>query len=178
VGVQTLYIRAETKMVYTSGCSPRSNRWPVVEGETARDLSFSSATSLSGEGHNRHYNGARTWQGRDVGGRNFECTVRWRAREERGIMWGSAQVCPSRSTAEPVSNVVEVQVKSKTPVNSHITHHFHPSRTFLFRSSCHRLETSSFDCWYPTEILPFHSRVPSGTTVYHHVDFDFGMKVP
>jgi len=78
VGVQTLYIRAETKMVYTSGCSPRSNRWPVVGGETARDLRFSSATSLGGGGNNGHYNGPRAWQGRDVGGRKFECTVRWR----------------------------------------------------------------------------------------------------
>jgi len=27
-------------------------------------------------------------------------------------MWGSVQVCPSHSTAEPVLNVVEVQVKN------------------------------------------------------------------
>ena len=65
------------------------------------------------------------------------------SQEERGVMWGE---CLSRSTAQPVLDMVEVRVENievKIPSAlippCHLTCHPHPSRTFLFWNFCHRL---------------------------------------
>jgi hypothetical protein len=86
---------------------------------------------------------------------------------------------PSRSTAQPALGVVEVQVENVGP-NAPVTPVTHHDCSF-----CHRLETPSFDVWYPTRILTLptisisrtYRRIPPRTRSKQK-GFDFGMKVP
>jgi hypothetical protein len=72
---------------------------------------------------------------------------------------------PSRSTAQPVLGVVEVQVENVGP-NAPVTPVTHHDCSF-----CHRLETPSFDVRYPTGTLTLptisiFAYVPSDTSAY------------